>query len=105
MVDTHSEYSALAFSIYNPDLKALSLTVSIRDREHFRRGGEYRDRFNRSFVMPPGWNDVIIPVADIENAPSGRRLELDRLKEVVIFAVELPAQRVIYLDCGSKGQS
>lgn len=91
-------YSAFAFSIYNPDREPLPITVSIRDEEHFRRGGEYHDRFNREFTMQQGWNDVYIPIADIENAPSARKLELNHLSEVVIFTVDPPAPRVMYLD-------
>jgi hypothetical protein len=91
-------YSTFAFSLYNPDPDPLPITVSIRDREHFGRGGEYSDWFNRVFTMEQGWNDVFIPVADIENAPSSRRLDLSRLKGVVIFTENPPAPRVIYLD-------
>lgn len=91
-------YSTFAFSIYNPDPDDLPITVSIRDEEHFRRGGEYNDRFNRVFTIEAGWNDVYIPIADIENAPSARKLELDHLSEVVIFTVDPPAPRVMYLD-------
>lgn len=91
-------YSTFAFSIYNRDPDPLVITVSIRDEEHFRRGGEYHDRFNRVFTIEQGWNDVSIPIADIENAPAARRLELDHLSEVVIFTVDLPAPRVMYLD-------
>ena len=91
-------YSTFAFSLYNPDPNPLRITLSIRDEEHFRRGGEYQDRFNRAFTMEQGWNDVSIPIADIENAPSARKLELDHLSEVVIFTVDPPAPRVMYLD-------
>jgi len=91
-------YSTFAFSLYNPEPLPLPITVSIRDEEHSRRGGEYRDRFNRTFVMEQGWNDVSIPIADIESAPAARKLELDRLSGVAIFTVDPPAPRVMYLD-------
>ena len=91
-------YSSFAFSLYNPDPDSLLITVSIRDEEHFRRGGEYHDRFNRVFTVEQGWSDVHIPISDIENAPSARRLELNHLSEVVIFTVDPPAPRVMYLD-------
>ena len=91
-------YSTFAFSLYNPDPDSLRITVSIRDQEHFVRGGQYHDRFNRAFTMEQGWNDVAIPVSDIENAPSARKLDLSRLSEVVIFTVDPPAPRVMYLD-------
>ena len=91
-------YSTFAFSLYDPDPDPLRITVSIRDEEHFHRGGEYHDRFNRTFLMEQGWNDVYIPVSDIERAPSARTLDLSRLTEVVIFTVDPPAPRAMYLD-------
>jgi VanZ family protein len=91
-------YTTLAFSLYNPDPQPLSIIVSIRDWEHFRRGGEFDDRFNRTFWINKGWNDIAIPVADIENAPAERKLELNRLSEMVIFTMALPEPRRIYLD-------
>ena len=91
-------YKTFAFSLFNPDDQPLTITVSIRDHEHFRRSGEYRDRFNRRFEMQPGWNDVAIPIADIQNAPAERKLELDDLSEVVIFTVDPPEPRQMYLD-------
>lgn len=93
-----TEYSFFAFSIHNPDHAPLSLTVSIRDHEHFRRGGKYEDRFNQAFPIEPGWNDIRIPIQNIENAPSERSLELNNLSEVVFFTVDLPKPRVINLD-------
>ena len=91
-------YSVLAFSLNNPDDQPLRITVSIRDREHFRRGGKFYDRFNRRFILKKGWNDITIPVADIRNAPSDRELDLGNLSEVVIFASDLPEPQRINLD-------
>jgi VanZ family protein len=91
-------FSNLCLSIYNPESEPLRITVSIRDHEHFQRGGRYDDRFNRSFQIGYGWNDILIPVREIETAPAGRTLDLARLSEMVIFTTGLPEPRVIYLD-------
>ena len=91
-------YTTLAFCLFNPEDRILTITVSIRDHEHNRRGGEYNDRFNRQFEMRPGWNNVAIPIVDILNAPLERNLELDDLSEVVIFTVDPPEPRQMYLD-------
>ena len=64
-----NSYAALAFSLFNPDARPLRITVSIRDHEHFRRGGEFHDRYNQAFTMKHGWNDVAIPMARIRSAP------------------------------------
>lgn len=91
-------YGHFAFSLHNPDPEPLRITVSIRDHEHFRRGGEYPDRFNRGFVLKPGWNDIVIPVEHIARAPRDRTLDMSDLAEVVIFTVDLRAPRTLYLD-------
>ncbi|MDA8164753.1 MAG: hypothetical protein M0017_06955 [Desulfobacteraceae bacterium] len=91
-------YSAFVLSIHNPGPGALRITLSIRDQAHERRGGRYRDRFNRAFRLVPGWNDLRIPISEIEQAPAGRKLDLSRLTQVVIFAEKLEAPRVIHLD-------
>jgi VanZ family protein len=91
-------FSALCLSIYNPEPEPLRITISIRDHEHFQRGGRYDDRFNRSFHIGHGWNDIRIPVQEIETAPADRTLDLSRLSEVVIFTSALPEPRVMYLD-------
>jgi hypothetical protein len=87
-----------AFSVHNPDPEPLFLTLSIRDHEHFRRGGRYSDRFNRSFRIEHGWNDIRIPLENIKNAPLERTLELDNLAEVVFFTVDLHEPRLMHLD-------
>ena len=91
-------HSFFAFSVYNPDPVTLFLTVSIRDREHFCRGGEYSDRFNRTFQIEHGWYNIHIPIEDIKNAPLERNLQLDKLSEVVFFTVDLPESRLMHLD-------
>lgn len=91
-------YSALALSIDNPGPGPLRLTISVRDWENLHRGGRHDDRFNRTFFLTTGWNDLRIPMREIKNAPAHRSLDLANLREVVIFATRLPASRVIHLD-------
>lgn len=91
-------YSAFALSIHNPGPGSLRLTISIRDQKDELHGCRYHDRFNRSFLLKPGWNDLRIPMAEIKKAPTHRNLDLAHLREVAIFATRLPAPRVIHLD-------
>jgi VanZ family protein len=92
-------YAALELSLYNPGPDPLRMTVSIRDLEHSQnRHKGMRDRFDRTFLIQPGWNDLRIPVEDIRTAPNGRTLDLGRLTSLVIFTMHLPEDRIIHLD-------
>ena len=85
-------------SLFNTVEAPLSITISIRDHEHFRRGGAYRDRFNGQYTRDAGWNYLRRPVETIRNAPDGRALDLADLAELVIFTANLRDWGVIYLD-------
>ncbi|HDQ40783.1 MAG TPA: hypothetical protein ENN39_07115 [Desulfonatronum sp.] len=92
-------YAALELSFYNTGQDPLRMMVSIRDLEHSRnRHKGIRDRFDRTFLIQPGWNDLRIPVDDIRAAPNGRTLDLGRLTSLVVFTMHLPEDRVIHLD-------
>ena len=70
----------------------LALTIRIDDMRH---NGRYTDRFNRTYVLAPGRNEVRVPLADVEAAPCGRRLDLGRVRDVVVFAYQLATPRRI----------
>lgn len=93
-----SGYQALEFSVHNPGSEPLRLTVSVRDREHARRGAAYRDRFNRRFDLDPGWHDLRIPIAEIAAAPAERTLDVDAIEMVLFFTGAVDATRTFHLD-------
>jgi hypothetical protein len=91
-------YLFLELSIHNPGPYPVRMTISIRDKEHFDRGGEYKDRFNQSFFIQQGWNDLRIPIGAIENAPAERKLDLSGLTEVVVFTTGPADAKVVHFD-------
>ncbi|MFV8835838.1 VanZ family protein [Aquisalimonas sp.] len=93
-----SDFEALSLSIYNAEPVPLIVTVSIRDDIHLSRGGAYDDRFNRRFQLLPGWNDIRIPVEDVQQAPSERTMRLNRIVELAIFTTNLEQPHRLYLD-------
>ena len=93
-----SDYETAELAIYVPDEAAITVTISIRDREHFARGGAYADRFNRNVTLQQGWNDIRIPIDDIRNAPRDRTLDVSDLTELAIFASRPEQTREIHLD-------
>ena len=91
-------FTALRFSVFNPAGQPLRLTCRIHDQLHEKAAQEFRDRFNRTLVIAPGWNDISIPLREVAAAPKGRTMDLARLRQVGIFASRLPEPRAIYLD-------
>lgn len=90
--------SSLAVSIFNPDPEPLELHLRVHDRWHDDHGQSYDERFNRSFTVLTGWNDLVFPMSDIENGPRYRTLNLSEIRGLSIFSVELPSPRTIFID-------
>ena len=91
-------YDALQLSIYNPDPQPLRLTCRIHDHRHTLGAQRYEDRFNKAYRVAPGWNLIRIPLAQVENAPQKRKMALNQIQGLGIFAVSLPKSRTVFLD-------
>ncbi|MCK8516769.1 hypothetical protein M0534_10620 [Methylonatrum kenyense] len=92
--DTH----CLHLVLRNPADTALPLTVSIRDHEHWQRGGNYQDRYNLHTTLEPGRNELRIPTENIRTAPRERHLDLARIDELALFTTNLGEQRQLIVD-------
>lgn len=91
-------YDTLSLQVYNPESAPLELHFRIHDQLHRTFGNLHRDRYNRQIELQPGWNQVLAPLVEIENAPRDRPLDLQRVAGVGLFAVVLEQAQVIYLD-------
>ncbi len=77
------------------DLDApLSLVIRVHDAAHDQRS---KDRFNRSLTIAPGVNRFSIALDDIERAPDRRRMDMRRIRGVLIFGYNLKAPTHVYL--------
>jgi len=71
------------------------MVCRVHDSEH---NNEYTDRFNRSFILEKGWNDLVISLADIENSPVNRLLNMDKVENLKLFVTSQDKGRIIYID-------
>jgi hypothetical protein len=78
----------------NPADAPLLLTIRISDLAHNQ---EYSDRYNQSFTLVPGTNEIRIPLADVESAPQTRKLDLGHVASVVAFVYELREPRELFI--------
>ena len=91
-------YKYLHMSIFNTSPEPLELTLRIHDDQHVRNAQSYWDRFNTTFILYHGWNDIDVSIEDIKNAPKNRIMDLRTVKDVTIFTVSLKTPKVIYVD-------
>ncbi len=81
--------------VYNPEKELLLLHFRIHDHRH---DNAYTDRYNNSFNLHQGWNQLIVPLADVRQAPRNRELDLSEVASLGIFVGKLERPRVIYVD-------
>ena len=91
-------YNELQLSIFNPDSELIKLTCRIHDRQHTRGLQLYEDRFNRKFSVSSGWNLIKIQLKEVENAPDKRKITLNQIQGLGIFAISLSKPRTVYVD-------
>jgi hypothetical protein len=93
-----SGYEYLNFSIFNTGKDPLKIICRVNDRQHVQSEQRYQDRFNRSFELIQGWNDIRIPLDKIANAPANRTMNMHNMQGLTVFTVKLTQPMVIYLD-------
>ena len=88
----------LQISLYNPYTSSLQITCRIHDLQHTDGNEEYEDRFNRSYRLMPGWNQIEIDLNEVKESPSSRNMDMSRIRGLGIFVVSQPTSRTLYID-------
>lgn len=91
-------YQTLRFSVYNPKTANLVLNCRIHDVHHKEHHLAYEDRFNQQFTLQQGWNDLIVPLEQVKNAPRGRAMNMQHIEEFGLFVMQQPSPQEVYLD-------
>lgn len=91
-------YDRLRFHVYNPYLTPLNLTLRITDRLNENQPLLYSDRFHLSFTAENGWNEVIVDLDDVRQAPSDRMLDLARIGRLEVFTTNLREPKTVFFD-------
>jgi hypothetical protein len=80
-----TNHRELCFTVYSQLSEIVSLNLRIHDVGHDRR---YQDRFNKELSIQPGLSKVSIPLTAVERAPTGRQMELRRIRTIGLFVME-----------------
>jgi hypothetical protein len=91
-------YDSLVMDFYNPEAEPLHLIIRVSDLQHDRGDNQFDDRFNRSIALMPGWNKLAISIDDIRTAPRTRKMAMDEISNITVYAGKLPRPRQFYWD-------
>ena len=75
-------YDRLTINVTSPP-EGITLWIRIDDDGICE---EFDDRFTKEFKLKPGAEQIEIPLTEIENQPAKRRLNLDSIKRVLLYA-------------------
>jgi VanZ family protein len=89
-----SAFRTLEFEVYSDLSTDQELVLRIDDAGH---NGRYEDRFDRTIVIRPGCNPVVVPLADVRAAPRGRAMDMTQIRHVGLFAVRPSVPMTLYL--------
>jgi hypothetical protein len=92
------EYEQLHCSVYYPGNKPLQLHCRIHDHLHRKYCQSYNDRFNSTFVLHQGWNDLVIPLDDVAAAPVSRGMDMSHIAGFGLFVMHLRQPMPLYID-------
>ena len=90
-------YRSLRFNVWSPRT-GLPITLRIHDQAHQQGHQDYSDRFNRRYLLKRGWNQIVIDLNDVAQAPATRVLELGKVQRLSWFSANLGRRETIYLD-------
>ncbi len=88
-------YQTLCFEVYNPSPETVSLVLRIDDKKDAL---EHSDRYNKSFVLMPGANQLKIPLDSLKTSITERPLELKNIYRFLVFMSHPDKKYVLYLD-------
>lgn len=91
-------YGTLHCSVYNPLEVGLVLNCRIHDTLHKEHGSGFSDRFNQQFLLRQGWNELVISLEKVKNAPRSRTMDMEHIEGLGLFVVQQAHPLELYLD-------
>ncbi|MFQ5767805.1 MAG: hypothetical protein ACE5ID_07465 [Acidobacteriota bacterium] len=88
-------YGSFAFTCINPETTPVKLFLRINDRRHDK---SYRDRYNVTLSLPPGRQEILIPLREVEQAPLTRRMEMDSIVSANFYLFRLKHSHTLFFD-------
>jgi len=88
-------YKKLCFDIYNPEKHSIRINIRIDDSNNALR---YEDRYNKSFILKPGMNRMLISLNTLLTSVTGKKINLKSICKLIIFMHKPELKAVLYID-------
>jgi hypothetical protein len=88
-------YDALALRIFSSQTQPVKLVMRIHDVHH---NNDFNDRYNHTFILQPGLNDLAISLRDIASAPKNRDMDLSNIQNIMLFVASPEQPVTLYID-------
>ena len=89
------KYKHLCFDIFNSGDNNAGITIRIDDKEDYP---EFKDRYNRRFVLEPGNNNISIPLESMMTSGTNRKINLKNIHQMLLFMGSPDRKFIFYLD-------
>ena len=85
-------FRQLIIDIENPQKQSVKLTCRVHDKTH---NHEYTDRFNKTYRIQSGKQSIILELADVQQAPEFRSMNMEAIASVGCFTTSLHFPRML----------
>jgi len=92
--DWHN-YRGLGFDVYSTSAKPVALGVRIDDRKYYPG---HEDRYNKSFILKPGMNHILISFETMVTSGSRRVLNTSSIERLIMFMPHPEMRTILYID-------
>src|SRR5690625_7687786 len=92
-------YHELVFLLHNLYGEALPIVLRINDRQHEQAGPRYADRFNRGWIVQPGWNEYRIALDEVLQTPERMTMNMAESQQTQLLVHALEQPRTLYIAC------
>jgi len=88
-------YREVVFSVFSPESRSVELQARIHDFQH---NDTYRDRFNGTWEVQPGPNEIHIALDDVEHGPYDRLMDMASIDAIALFMANVTEPVTLYID-------
>ena len=88
-------HKALCLDVFNPSKQQVQLTLRIDDKKNFP---DYDDRYNKSFIINPGTNNIAIPLDSLTASRTNRQLDPAHIERIFIFGAHPHDKTTLFID-------